>query len=102
LLETRIINHWGQRASSFRRAQMDRFSEGTQKLKQAFTWEPFADGMPERVVKYPQHAAASQRFRVSDGPELWSLGQVSFNPPASQPVAPGTSPQSGGLFQWRA
>jgi hypothetical protein len=67
--------------------------------RQAFSCKPFADGASVRVMWYSHHAAASRRFRVSDGPELWSKGQEVFVPPVSRVVTLGTSPQSG-TFQW--
>jgi hypothetical protein len=83
---------------------MDRFMTGIRKFGQAFEWHPHAESdPPKRADYYSYHAAASRRFRVSDGPMLWSQGQVIFAPPVSQPLAPGTSPQinsSTGLVQF--
>jgi hypothetical protein len=59
-----------QQATQSQKEQMDRFSEGIRKFTQVFTCNPFSDGVSQRVAGYAQQAAASRRFRVSDGPEL--------------------------------
>jgi hypothetical protein len=89
-----------QSAPPYRRAQIERFSAGVAKFRQGFEWHAHADSdQPVRADTYSYHAAASRRFRISDGPDLWSQGRVVFVPPVSQPVAPRTSLQSSWLFQ---
>jgi hypothetical protein len=88
-----------QTASPYRKEQMERFSVGIRKFHQAFTWELDSEGAPVWAMGYSQRAAASRRFRVSDGPDLWSQGQVKFVPPVPQSAAPGTSPKSIRLLQ---
>jgi hypothetical protein len=62
-------------ATEFQKMQMDRFVMGISKFGQAFEWHPHADSEPpKRADYYAYRAAASRRFRVSDGPELWSQG----------------------------
>jgi hypothetical protein len=82
------------RAPKFRKRQMDRFITGIRKFGQAFEWHPHAESdNPKTADSYLYHATASRRIRVSDGPILWSHGQVVFAAPVSQSVAPGTSHQ---------
>jgi hypothetical protein len=89
-----------QAATPYRKLQIERFSAGVEKFSQAFEWFARSAGeAPVRADTYSCHGAASRRFGVSDGPDLWDQGQVVFVPPASQSVTPGTSPQSPGLFQ---
>jgi hypothetical protein len=77
-----------ERATQYQKEQMGRFSAGIRKFGQALSCNPATDGESGRAMGYAQQAAASRRFRVSDGPELWSQGQVVFSPPQS------------GTFQW--
>jgi hypothetical protein len=89
-----------QAASPYGKLQIERFSAGVEKFGQAFEWLAHSTGeVPMRADTFSYHAASFRRFRVSDGPDLWTHGPVSFVPPASQSVAPGTSPQISGLFQ---
>jgi hypothetical protein len=89
------------RASEFRKRQMDRFMTGIRKFGQGFEWHPRAESdPPKKADYYSYHAAASTRIRVSDGPELWSQGQVVFAPPVSQSETPGTSPQATAQQGW--
>jgi hypothetical protein len=75
------------------RSLMEKFVAGADKFGQPFEWHG-AEQAPTRANHYSYHAAASRRFRVSDGPDMWSQGPVVFVPLSSQPVA-GTPPQSG-------
>jgi hypothetical protein len=82
-------------ATPYRNLQIERFGAGVSKFGQAFEWyshSALESGPPVRANTYSYHAAASRRFRISDGLDLWSQGRVVFVPPASQSVAPGTPP----------
>jgi hypothetical protein len=86
-------------ATQFQKEQMDRFSAGIRIFGQPFTCNQ-AGEHSGRATGYAQQVAASRRSRVSDGPELWSQGQVVFVPRASEEV-PGMSPQISGNTLWR-
>jgi hypothetical protein len=88
------------RASEYRQKQMARFAIDTQSFEQQYEWHSAAESdPPKREEYYSYHAAASRRIRISDGPSLLDQGQVVFAPPASQSVAPGTSPKVSGIVQ---
>jgi hypothetical protein len=72
-----------QTVTPSRKVQIERFSAGVEKFGQAFEWYAHSAteaGPSVRANMYSHHAAASRRFRVSDGPDLWNQGRVVFVP----------------------
>jgi hypothetical protein len=83
-------SQWYQEASSFRRGLIEQFCAGICKFANPPTIMPLSEGWKRSAV-YVEKVAASRRFQIPDGPDLWSTGVPSFVPPPSPKVA-GTAP----------
>jgi hypothetical protein len=88
-------SRWYQEASPFRRSVVERFCAGICKFANPPTLLPLSEGW-ERAAVYVAKVAASRRFQVSDGANLWSHGVPYFVSPPYPKVA--TAPGHAGSW----